>query len=189
MAFSITTFKANMTGGGARPNLFEFNLTLPSEIGLDTGTMNDKLKFFAKGVSIPSSDVAVIKVPYFGREVNMLGDRTFQPITATIINDEDFALRKVFEEWMGKLRFHTQNLTDERFLNPNNYRADGEVIQYSKSGKAIMTYKFVGLVPVTLSEIALDWGSSNAIEEYTVQFELDYWSRLGDSGSLTFIDP
>ena len=55
------------------------------------------------------------------------------------------------------------------------------VIHYGKQGGQTTigdgAWTFENIFPVSLGEIALDWGSNGAIEEYTVEFAYDYWSH------------
>ena len=44
-------------------------------------------------------------------------------------------------------------------------------------------WKFVNCFPVALGEIALDWGSNDTVEEYTVDWAYDYWTHAGGAGS------
>ena len=56
-----------------------------------------------------------------------------------------------------------------------------EVVHFGKEGDNVTigdgTWTFENIFPVSLGEIALDWGSNDTIEEYTVEFAYDYWSH------------
>ena len=60
-----------------------------------------------------------------------------------------------------------------------------QVEQFSKTGKESVSakYEFINIFPTDLSEITLDWGDNDTVEEYTVTFSYDYWIRgsLGQS--------
>ena len=43
-------------------------------------------------------------------------------------------------------------------------------------------YNFVGMFPVDLSPIDLDWGSNDSIEEFSVTFAYQYWTT-GTNGA------
>ena len=87
---TITDFKAKLQGGGARPNLFEFqHPIIPSRSWPDDDTFN----FLCKAAALPASNIAQIEVPFRGRVLKVAGDRTFDVWTVTIVNDEDFKLR------------------------------------------------------------------------------------------------
>ena len=55
------------------------------------------------------------------------------------------------------------------------YTTDATVTQYGKSGQELKKYKFVGLFPIDVAPIDLDWSSNDTIEEYSVSFAYQYW--------------
>jgi len=174
MAFNVQEFRAALTGDGARPNLFSVTLGFPVNV-LNGTASAQKTTFMAKAAQLPGSSVNSITVPYWGRELKFVGNRTFTDWTLTIINDEDFTIRNSFENWMNKLNSHAGNVRDATAVNAKGYSVDATVTQYGKAGDAIKTYNFVGLFPVDLAAIDLNWGSNDEIEEYAVTFAFQYW--------------
>jgi hypothetical protein len=185
MAFNVNQFRSQLTGDGARPNLFECTLTFPvlaSSGGAaspgaiqDNVGLTEKFTFMARAAQLPGSTVNQIPVNYFGRELKFSGNRTFPEWTVTIINDEDFKLRDAFEKWMHGLNSHVTNTRGASFRNALGYQQDGLVTQYGKSGEIIKEYNFVGMFPIDVSPIELDWGANDAIEEYAVTFAYQWW--------------
>ena len=53
---TISDFKAKMTGGGARPNLFEVVLQFPLSAPTDTDTLQ-KSRFLVKAAALPASNI------------------------------------------------------------------------------------------------------------------------------------
>ena len=51
---TISDFKAKMTGGGARPNLFEVVLQFPLSAPTDTDTLQKSCRFLVKAAALPS---------------------------------------------------------------------------------------------------------------------------------------
>jgi len=100
MAFSVANFRDNLQFGGARPSLFEVQVTDP---GLGIGLNVNKFAFSCKAAQLPESTIGVIEVPYFGRTVKVAGDRTFAEWTVTIINDEDFNVYDAHMRWMDRI--------------------------------------------------------------------------------------
>ena len=98
----ISDFKSKLSGGGARPNLFEVVLSFPASAPTDTNTL-DKSRFLIKAAALPSSTVGPINVPFRGRILKIAGDRTFESWTVTVINDTDFAIRSALEKWMNSI--------------------------------------------------------------------------------------
>jgi hypothetical protein len=102
----------------------------------------------------------------------MAGDRTFEPWTITIINDIDFKIRNAFERWMNGINQHNNNTG---LTNPVDYQADMSVAQLDKAGNEVKVYNFRGTFPTNLSSIELSYDSSDAIEEFTVELQVQYW--------------
>lgn len=174
MAFNVAEFRANMIGDGARPNLFSVSLIFPTTVTNST-TAGQKLTFMAKTAQLPGSSIGTVPVFYFGREMKFPGNRTFADWTLTIINDEDFVIRNSLENWMNTINSHSGNVRNAAARNSNGYSVDANVIQYGKTGNELKKYKFVGLFPLDLAPIDLDWGSNDAIEEFTCTFAYQFW--------------
>ncbi|CAB4141172.1 tail tube protein [uncultured Caudovirales phage] len=190
MTFNINDFKNQLTYGGARPSLFQVQLSLPANlsdpvnngIGDATGSSNPeverKVAFLCRATSIPASTVSAIDVPYFGRKTKVAGNRTFAPWSITVMNDEDFLIRKAMEKWLAAINGHASNIKNSGVTSrPADYQATAIVRQFSKGPEelAIRAYKFVNLFPTEVSTIELDWNTTDAIEEFQVTFEYDYW--------------
>jgi hypothetical protein len=174
MAFNVAEFRANMVGDGARPNLFAVSLVFPTGVANGVGA-GQKVTFMAKGAQLPGSTVGTVPVFYFGREMKLPGNRTFPDWTLQIINDEDFAIRNGLESWLNTINGHNSNLRGTNAKGPSDYSVDATVTQYGKAGDVIKTYKFVGLFPLDIAPIDLDWGSNDSIEEYSTTFAYQWW--------------
>jgi hypothetical protein len=170
LAFSINEFKSQLVGGGARPTLFQVQITNPI-----LGVADFKVPFLCKTASLPASSLGSYNVPYFGRQIKYAGDRTFEDWTVTIINDEDFSIRNAMEAWSNAINSHSSNT---RAL-PQTYKSDAIITQYGKDGTTLRTYNFQGIYPLTISEIATSWETVDAIEEFTVTFQYDLWTIVG----------
>ena len=177
MAFNIVDFRKAMKYDGQRPNLFEVAITPSTE-----WANFDDLGLFCKGTSIPGATLGTVIVPYFGREVKLAGNRTFPEWTVTVLNDENFSIRSQFESWMNAINSHGKNVRAAEDGTSTSYVKSAMVKQYSKQGAvATGTYEFVNLFPTDLSEITLDWGDNDTIEEYTVTFSYDYWTTVASA--------
>lgn len=183
---TIDDFKGKLVGGGARPNLFEVELNFPSGLDIDAaGDVPEKMRFMIKAAELPASNVGDIPVAFRGRILHVAGDRTFDPWTVTIINDVDFGIRRAMERWSNAINNHE---FDSGETNPNTYQSDANVFQLgrkvSKDGEAaipiLRRYKFHGIYPTQVSPIPLDYGSTDAIEEFQVQFQVHWWDAYKD---------
>ena len=171
---SITDFRSRMTGGGARANLFEVEITFPDELTIVTSTVSDKVPFLVKAAEIPASNLGNIPVPYRGRVLPIAGDRTFDPWTVTVINDTDFLIRDAMEKWSNSIN---DIQTAQGSINPEVYQTSARVKQLSREGpgpgdaeRVLRQYKFEGIYPNVVSSIPLDFGATDTIEEFQVTF-------------------
>ena len=182
MAFTIDTFRTTaLSAGGARANLFDVTIS-DIDNNLLTAIAVKEFTFACKAANIPAMAVGVVEVPYFGRVVKVPGNKTFDNWSVTVINDEGFIVRNGFEKWVASMGTHIGNVQSaaSSALTGALY-GDATVQHYGKKGPTdkIAEYKFVNIFPVSIGEIALDWSSNDAIEEFTVEFAYDYWTHKG----------
>ena len=186
---TISQFKSQLIGGGARPNLFEVELTtLPAGIEWSA----DNFRYMCKAAALPASNVAAIDVPFRGRIFKVAGDRTFDTWTVTIINDEGFILRTAMEEWMNQISKLENNLGA---TNPASYMTNAKVYQLGRGSKTssedntgdkntvLREYEFVDIFPTNISAIDLSYESSDTIEEFTVEFQVQSFSLAGNGSA------
>ena len=179
---TLSQFKSKLIGGGARPNLFEVELTtLPAGISWDA----EIFRYLCKAAALPASNIAQIDVPFRGRIFKVAGDRTFDVWQITVINDEDFKIRTAFESWMGLISKLDNNMGA---TNPDAYMTNATVFQLGRgsqkesrdnsgSNNAVLKeYEFVDIFPTAISAIDLSYDTSDAIEEFTVDFQVQSFS-------------
>ena len=202
---TITQFKSALAGGGARPNLFEVSIpSFPTAAGSSVWTTTsggeaDTFKFLCKAAALPASNVAPVDVPFRGRILKVAGERTFDTWTVTVINDENFKIRTAFEKWMNGIS-KLDNATGAS--NPASYMADAYVYQLGRGAgtvestanstssggtsiQALRTYKFFDIFPTNISQIDLSYDTTDTLEEYTVEFQVQYWTAGASSGGST----
>ena len=165
----VDFFKAKISGGGARPNLFQATLNYPSFVGGNTETAS----FLVRAASLPGSTIPELIVPFRGRQLKIAGDRTFEPWSTTIMNDTGFTIRDNIETWMNGMNEHRENTG---LVDVNDYIADLKVEQLAKDGSVLKTYQFVGAFPTVLSPIDLAYDANDQIEEFTCDWSYQYWT-------------
>ena len=185
---SIVNFRDRLIGGGARPNMFEVNITLPEQIAPTGANINEDMRFLVKAAEIPAANIGNIPVPFRGRVLPVAGDRTFDPWTVTVINDAQFNIRDAMEQWSNLINDLQFDVGD---INPADYQTKAEVFQLSRqsqgsggqsSGKGgeiiqtLRTYNFEGIYPNAVSSIPLDYGATDQIEEFQVTFNYLFWT-------------
>ena len=181
---TLSQFKSKLAGGGARPNLFEVSIpAFPTMVGATWA--DETFNFLCKAAQLPASTVASVPVAFRGRELKVAGERTFDPWTVTIINDEDFVMRTAFEQWMNKL----SKLNDATGVtNPTSYMQNAFVKQLGRGkeknattntggeSSVLRTYQFYDIWPSNVSAIELSYDTTNTVEEFTVEFQVQYFT-------------
>ena len=186
---TISQFKSALIGGGARPNLFEVELTtLPAGISWDA----DSFRYMCKAAQLPAQVIANIDVPFRGRTFKVAGDRTIENWTVTIINDEGFVLRNAFEQWAELIAKLDTNLGA---TDPSAYMTNAKVFQLGRgsttsskssagnSNSVLKEYEFVDIWPSNVAPIDLSYDSSDTIEEFTVEFQVQSFNQVAAGGS------
>ena len=176
---NIADFKAQMLGGGARPNQFRVELTFPSFVTLGV-VAGQRAQFLCKATSLPQSTVENIGVLYRGRQVNFAGERTFQPWSVSIYNDVSFNIRNAFEQWQSGIQNYS---TTEGKTNPRDYQVDLQVHQLDRNGATIKSYRFVDAYPTNIGAIALDYEQQNQIEQFDIEFQYNFFTSNSTEGN------
>ena len=185
---TISQFKSQLIGGGARPNLFEVELTtLPAGIAWPA----DNFRYMCKAAQLPASVIANIDIPFRGRIFKVAGDRTIEPWSITIINDEDFRIRKAMEEWVDLIAKLENNLGA---TDPSAYMVNAKVFQLGRGSTpssqknagdrnaVLREYEFIDIFPTNVSSIDLSYDSSDTIEEFVVDFQVQSFAFVDAGG-------
>jgi len=184
----IQSFKSRVAGDFSSPNLFKCVVDFPTGVtGKDEAS---KLgEFTVRAANLPATQLGIVEVPYRGRVLKIAGDRTFEPWTITIMNDKNFVLRNAFESWAQGVQEYTQNVTTVG-TDVNSYFKDMRVIQYDRFGdlkdsadaeaepNVLAEYRFYDTFPTNVAAIDLDYGSNDAISEFTVELQVQYWKPV-----------
>ena len=164
----VDDFKAKLKGGGARPNLFKATINFPAYAQGDV----EITSFMCKAAQLPGSIMGIVEVPFRGRILKIAGDRTFETWSPTILNDTDFVVRNAMERWMNGINAHSANTG---LVAPADYSADLVVEQLDRDEAVIKRYNFRGCFPTSISAIDLAYETNDIIEEFTVDFQVQYW--------------
>ena len=175
----IADFKSKLSGGGARANLFEVVLSFPDSAPTDSNVL-DKSRFLIKTAALPASTIGPVNVPWRGRILKIAGDRTFESWTVTVINDTDFAIRSALENWINSINrvSDATGVTD-----PALYQADAFVYQLDRTGETLRSYHMYDIFPTNIAQIALSNESTDVIEEFTCEFQVQWWEAIKGTGT------
>ena len=176
---TITGFKSKLAGGGTRPNLFEVEIAFPEQLAIDND-VKEKSRFLVKAAALPASNITPVEVNFRGRILKIAGERTFDTWTVTVINDLDFGIRSAFEKWMNLIN-KMEDATGT--VNPADYQPDAYVHQLDRDGSTLRTYKFHDVFPTNISQIDLSYETTDTIEEFTVELQVQWWEALRGVGT------
>ena len=191
----------------ARPNLFQVSIYLPKtqlaplqpvndalvsstqdNDGNGTTSLDELTQFMVKAASFPASTIGVVEVPFRGRQLKIAGDRTYEPWSVTVLNDEGFTIRQQMETWAQTIQEYKINGSSAQ--NTGEYMGRAIVDQLSRDGEIIKQATLEGIWPSNISALDLDWGTNDTPEEYTVEFQVQYWLPIkGEETSTTNTPP
>ena len=191
----------------ARPNLFQVSIYLPKtqlaplqpvndalvtstqdNEGQGTTSLDELTQFMVKAASFPASTIGVVEVPFRGRQLKIAGDRTYEPWSVTVLNDEGFTIRQQMETWAQPIQEYKINGSSAQ--NTGEYMGRAIVDQLSRDGEIIKQATLEGIWPSNISALDLDWGTNDTPEEYTVEFQVQYWLPIkGEETSTTNTPP
>ena len=171
---SIDDFKAQLKGGGARPN--QFRVTIVPPIGIVTGLNVANSSFLCKASKLPGQTLGEIEVPFRGRKIYVAGDREFETWNSTFLNDTDFNIRNAIERWMNGINDLADNTGT---IVSSDYQSDLTVEQLDRDGTTIKSYIFRNAYPLTLADIELSYETVNALEEFDVTWRYQHFEASG----------
>ena len=166
---NIADFKSKLAGGGARPNQLKVTCPFPgySQVGGEIAIMS----FLCCGASLPASTVENVTIDFRGRAINFAGERSYEAMGLTVINDTDFKLRNAFERWQNGINNHTDN---EGLTNPADYMVDVFIDQLDRNGQTIKSYTLRSCYPDSVGDITLGYGETE-IETFEVSLTYQYF--------------
>lgn len=175
--FNVDQFKAALVGGGARANQFFVALSFPSYVTLG-GVAAAQGSFLVNATTLPGSIITNTPVQYRGRQVNLAGERIFNPWSVQVLNDVSFNIRNAFERWMAGIN-DLQNNNGR--TNPRDYQANITVTQLDRNNNPLKIYTLHSAYPTNLGDIALNYGSNDVVEEYPVEFTFQHFTTSFDT--------
>lgn len=183
---NVSTFLQTIQQG-VKPNLFQVDIQLPASHP-DYGKDSDLVNILCKSAGIPAANLGTIEIPFRGRVVKIAGDRTFDNWSVTFINDAGFKIRGYMERWLEAMNSHEGNTSDLFLPNATTgFTADLKVKQLERdnSSTIIREYLFKDAFPTSVSQIDLAYDSNDQIEDFTVDFQYQYWEVLSSGAGTT----
>lgn len=183
MPANINAFLNSFQGGGMRPNRYEVIIGFPTALGVTDTATQQKISFTCKAASIPSSQIGTANVPYKGRMIKVPGDRVFDDWNVTILIDNDFKGRDVFERWVSIMIGNSTNTTlSANEVNPLKVFGQAQVHLLDRYDKIIKRYQVTGMYPSSVGEVALGYDQNDSVAEQQVTFAVNEWVAYDSAG-------
>jgi len=160
----IDDFKAELAGGGYRPNQFRVTITPPSgiAIGLDVR----KTSILCKGTTIPDITLGDITLTYRGRSIKVAGDRDTTGVwTTEFYMDTDFSIQNALQRWSNGINDFDTNLGVNSLAD---YATDLTAELLDRDDTVLKTFIFKNAWPLTVGNFGeLSSAADSAIAEFT----------------------
>ena len=185
---TLSQFKSTLLGGGARPNLFEVELTtLPAGIEWEA----EKFRYMCKAAALPATSVGTVELPFRGRVLKVPGDRTYETWTGTFYMDDAFELRAAYEKWIELTNGVGANIATAGINSDSdgilkNIKVD-QLSKFDGDGqnlKVIRQYELFSAFPVSVSQVSVAYDNNDSYEEFDVEFAYQFHtSKAVDAGN------
>tara|TARA_B100000989_G_C19408102_1_gene413039 strand:+ start:109 stop:660 length:552 start_codon:yes stop_codon:yes gene_type:complete len=172
MSQNITEFKSALQDGGARANQFQIVFNSPSAIE----NFLPKTSFLVRTGQLPGSSVGELAIPFRGRNIYLAGDREYEPWTTTVLNDVDFHVRNIIEQWQNFMNDFT---TGKGETNVANYTADVLVRQLDRNSNSgedfVKEYKLINCFPQAIGAIDLSYDATTEVETFDITWRYTHF--------------
>ena len=176
---NIQEFKNQLSGGGARANLFRVQGTFPAAAVAAAGlNPSNQIQFLCHAASLPEITLGVVNPAFQGRVLKLAGDRSFKPWIINVYNDNNFALRNAFEKWHDVINRIETNIGRNGL---STYAQQWTVTQIDREGRDVKTYTFIDCWPSEVAQIQLSFEPQTEIETFGVTIEYQYYQAEGTS--------
>ena len=170
-------------GGLAKNSRFTVSIVPPTTLAATVQA--EAISFLCRTAEIPSVAFNTTEDRVYGIEVLKPYGVTYEPITLSFYNTNDFSPRKFWEDWMNHIQpYHSRNMSYY-----DNMIGDIKIYHYSETAKkpnpGYQNY-FAHLReawPVSIQESELSWAEDEPDSAtFDVQIQYKYWSRLTSNG-------
>lgn len=168
MANTINKF-INGFNGGTRLNRFTVS---------DTKSLYTT-PYHIRSAEIPGAYISSMGLNYFGRTIELPGERTYQPWRITVLDDTgDQELYSFYEEWQHSIG----NKDINTFVNINNAFSNTHftVSQYKTDSDDIeKQFKLFNVWPISIGPLELDMSKDNQLCQFTVTLHYTHFDYTG----------
>ena len=163
-------------GGVARGNKFRVLISKPSAVS----TIPDKLQLMCETVSLPTRSAATNELSMYGPVQSFPYRFTFTEASLNFYLTEDFAIKKIFDEWQEKI----VDPVSGNLGYFDDYKCSIDIEKFSSTGGttgagADYKVKLIDAWPSIIGEIALGHSLGGDILRLPVTFQFRKWEFVG----------
>ena len=165
-------------GGIAKNSRFTVSIVPP--ITLAATIQAEAISFLCRQAEIPAIALNTTEDRVYGIEVLKPYGVTYEPITLSFYNTNDFSPRKFWEDWLD----HIQPMKSRNMSYYDNIIGDIKIFHYSEDalepspGYENYHAHLKEAWPVSIQESELAWGEDEPDgAAFDVQIQYKYWSR------------
>lgn len=203
MAFNIQNFSAEISKRGTlQNNKFKVRIAIPASLLSISRYSNAQeiLEFRANEVSVPgvTMDTSDYRRYGIGPIQKTATNVRFTEIDVSFIETRDSYVHRFFYDWTNFI-FDYSGSGPNREVRPTftseykaNYATTVEIMVFNNSGTSdgsldtsgadsvpVSTIKLFDAFPVALSDVGLDWSSTNQLYRVRTSLNFSYWRREG----------
>ncbi len=141
------------------------------------GFVNDPrdISLLCESCTLPGRTITTLDYQTTKQSVKIPYSFINEDVTFTFLLTGDYYMRKMFDQWMGKV-FDQKNY---KLAYKNTYVSDVRIAQLNKNNIPVYTVKLENAYPTAINAIALDNTSENSIQRVTVNMTYENFEVEG----------
>jgi len=178
--FSPSEFmtKAETMGGLSRRWKYSMSITPPRSMSSSVGS--GKIDFLAMSVLLPSKQFSTTEQRIYGMNKYVPYETSYEPITVTMLNPQDWSTRKFWDEWLD----HIQNPSSKNMTYYKSMIGQVEISHYDETtteqnpNNARYTVVLEEAWPENISSYALGYENTE-LGNFEISIRYKQWHEKG----------
>jgi len=178
MTLNATDFllKSDGLGSLAKANKFSVMITPPTD--LSSSVQADQVQFLCHTAELPGKQFSTVEDRIYGIEVMKPYAATYEPVSLTFYNTNNFSPRRFWEKWMDHIQ--PSKHRDMRYYN--DMYGSIQIYHYPEIANETVPgeHNYVCTLneawPLSIGEIELNWENQD-VAEFTVSIQYKDWSQ------------
>ena len=173
-------FKADGQGSLAKANKFSVTITPPGT--MDSGVQQDQVQFLCHSAELPGKQFSTVEDRIYGVEVMKPYAVSYEPVSLTFYNTNDFSPKKFWEDWIE----HIQPRGSRNMRYYNDIVGSVQIYHYHETADATVPGKhnYVCTLneawPLSIGELEMNW-ENQEFAEFQVSIQYRDWTKKGAS--------